>query len=307
MLSARWWWWVRIPFFVAIGWFIWRGIDGHQDEIGEALGRIGGLQVAGSLALVVVGLVATGFLWTWILGALGHRLPVRSAFSVFFVGQLGKYLPGSVWSFGVQAQGARRYGVPMRATVAASLVFLGINVASSVAIGAGLALAGGITTDVPTWVQVVALVGSLVALTPPALTLVCRLVAGIPVRLGLKVWAAWLVAMAVAWGLYLGALALLLPDPGTDAWFAVAAGFLVGYATGVLVILAPAGLGAREAAFVVLAEPAVGVATATAIALISRIVWTIGDVVVAAGAAWAARSTRAGSAAATGPGSVQPE
>lgn len=291
VLSARWWWWIRIPFFLAIGWFIWRGIDGHQEEIGDALGRIGPTQVLGALGLVVLGLLTTGLLWSAVLAALGHRLPLRAAFSVFFVGQLGKYVPGSVWSFGVQAQGARRYGVPIRSTVAASLVFLGINVASSVAIGAALALTGDIRTDVPAWVQVLALVASLLALTPPALALVCRVVAGIPVRLSVRAWALWLSSMALAWVLYLAALALLLPDPGVDAWFAVSAGFLVGYATGVLVILAPAGLGARETAFVVLAEPAVGLATATAIALISRLVWTAGDVVVAAGAALASRTS----------------
>ena len=50
---------------------------------------------------------------------------------MFFVGQLGKYVPGSVWSIGAHAHLAARHGVPLRVTVGTSLMFLGLNLATA--------------------------------------------------------------------------------------------------------------------------------------------------------------------------------
>ena len=62
------------------------------------------------------------------MAGLGAALPLREGLATFFVGQLGKYIPGSVWSIGAQAQMAARRSVPPRVTVAAGLLFLGYHV-----------------------------------------------------------------------------------------------------------------------------------------------------------------------------------
>ena len=46
-----------------------------------------------SLAAVLAGVLATFLCWRAVLADLGGRLPVNAGARVFFVGQLGKYLP----------------------------------------------------------------------------------------------------------------------------------------------------------------------------------------------------------------------
>ena len=55
------------------------------------------------------------------------------------------------------------------------------------------------------------------------------------------------------------------------------------YAVGVVVVVAPAGVGAREAVFVLLLTPLTSVAAATALALLARVVHTAADGLMAAG------------------------
>jgi uncharacterized membrane protein YbhN (UPF0104 family) len=66
---------------------------------------------------------------------------------------------------------------------------------------------------------------------------------------------------------------------------AVAAAYLVG----VLVVIAPAGVGAREATLGLLLAPTLGVPAAAAVALLSRLVHTVGDLALAGVAWWLAR------------------
>ncbi len=53
--------------------------------------------------------------WKTLLRDLGSDLHLAPASGVYFVGQLGKYLPGSLWSVLVQADIASHLKVPRRA------------------------------------------------------------------------------------------------------------------------------------------------------------------------------------------------
>ena len=98
--------------------------------------------------------------------------------------------------------------------------------------------------------------------------------------------------MAVTWSAY--AVALVLLSPGLP-WHDVAAfggAFALAYAVGVVIVFAPAGVGARETLFVLLFAPLTGVAAATALALLARVVHTVADGLMAAGWWYAARRVR---------------
>src|SRR5262249_32863213 len=99
---------------------------------------------------------------------------------------------------------------------------------------------------------------------------------------------AWCV---VAWlfnGLQIWLLASRVGAPlGTAALLAVG-GFAFAWSVGFLVVFAPAGVGVREVLLITLLTPAVGAGAATAVALVSRVVTTAGDLLVA-GAASARR------------------
>jgi hypothetical protein len=58
---------------------------------------------------------------------------------------------------------------------------------------------------------------------------------------------------------------------------------------GFLVVFAPAGAGVRDVLLVAMLSPMIGVGSATALALVSRVLLTAGDLITAAAAAGFAR------------------
>jgi hypothetical protein len=277
-------------FLAAVAVFAWLGLRGRWDEVGDALRDTSAAGVGAGLLLVLAGLLATGLLWLRLMACLDARLPATDGLAAFFLGQLGKYIPGSVWSIGAQAELARRHGVAARVTVAAGLLFLGYHVDTAVLVSALALLTGRLESPWPDWLSWVALVLAVTGLAPGVVRLLGNRVAGRAVRLGVVDTVVVVVLMTVAWTAYAGALVLLSPGlPWSD--LAVLGGaFAAAYAVGVVIVFAPAGVGAREAVFVLLASPATGVGPATALALLARVVHTGADALLAGG--WWLRARR---------------
>jgi len=196
------------------------------------------------------------------------------------VGQLGKYIPGSIWSFGAQATLAGRQGIPGRAAVAASGLFLLAHLAT------GFLLAGllAVVTPLPA-VVAVATVPGLVGLAPALHRWAGSRLAGRPCTWSWRTSATVLVPMLVAWTAYGLALHLLVDEPGWRNVATMVAAFALAHAAGVLVPIAPAGLGAREAVLVALLQPVLGTGPAAVVAIMGRLLHTVADFVVA-GLAW---------------------
>jgi uncharacterized membrane protein YbhN (UPF0104 family) len=272
---------LRWGFLAAVLAFAWLGLRGRLDEVGEALRTTPLTGLLGALSLVLLGLVATGLLWLRLMTTLDERLPLLDGLSTFFVGQLGKYIPGSVWSIGAQADLARRHTIAVRVTVTAGLLFLGIHVGTAVLLGSLALLTGGLDSPWPAWVSWAALLVAVVGLAPTTVRLAGRVAAGQQIRFGWVDLVVVIGLMAVAWSAY-AALTLLLPTTPWSHLPALGGAFAVAYAVGVVVVVAPAGVGAREAVFVLLLTPVVGVAPATALALTARLVHTCADALLAA-------------------------
>jgi hypothetical protein len=285
---------LRGGFLVAVLAFAWWGLRGQGEELADVVRRTSPIGLAVAAALVVAGLLVTSAAWLRLLGGYGHRLPGGEGRAVFFVGQLGKYIPGSVWSMGAHAGLARGFDVPARVTVGTSLTFLWLNLATSGLVAGSFALTGAWEPGVPWWLVAAGVAGCVAGLTPYAVNRAGSLVAGAgrPLRLSLAEVGVLVALMAVTWSCYAAAVIALAPEPSA-ALFPVAAGaFTTAYAVGVLVVLAPAGVGAREVTLIALLAPVTGVTTATALALLTRALHTGGDLLLAA-VAWAvARATR---------------
>ncbi|MCA1784223.1 MAG: UPF0104 family protein, partial [Intrasporangiaceae bacterium] len=71
-----------------------------------------GMALAIGLALLAPFFTMLG--WRAMLKDLGSDLRIAPAAGVFFVGQLGKYVPGSIWAVLAQAEMGARLGVPRR-------------------------------------------------------------------------------------------------------------------------------------------------------------------------------------------------
>ncbi|MDZ5619685.1 hypothetical protein SFC88_02545 [Nocardioides sp. HM23] len=283
---------LRVAFLVAVAVFAWYGLHGRLDEVGAALRATSALGVAGAFVLVLLGLLATGFVWLRLMRVAGADLPLRDGLATFFVGQLGKYIPGSVWSIGAQAQMAGRNSVPRRSTVAAGLLFLGYHVATGVAASSVVVLVGGLAVPWPPGVTVLLLATSVLGLLPVVVRRAGSRVAGRQVAVDLGDTLLLLALMAAAWSAYSVALVLLSPGRPWVDMAAFGGAFALAYASGVVIVAAPAGFGAREALFVVLLTPLLGVPGATALALLARVAHTAADGTMAAGWWYGAQATR---------------
>ena len=95
----------------------------------------GALDLVGSELLVLLGLGLSVLTWRRSLGEVGSALGVPTASRVYLLGQLGKYLPGSVWALVAQAELGRSVGVPRTRGLAASLIAVAVNACTGLAMG----------------------------------------------------------------------------------------------------------------------------------------------------------------------------
>jgi glycosyltransferase 2 family protein len=258
------------------------------NDIHRALDRIGLPASALALASVLAALVCTLLVWRILLAGLGSRLPVLTASRVLFVGQLGKYLPGSVWPVLAQMELAAEHDVPRHRTGAASIITMGLSLLCALLTGlVTLPFTGGVAQY--WWAFLIA--APLVAcMYPPLLSRLLRLGFKILKRAPLEqpmtgrvivTAMGWSLVSWVFYGLQIWILMIRVGAGPVPALPLAIGGFAFAFAVGFVVILAPAGAGFREILLIALLSPSVGIGSATAITLVSRAATTLADVIIA--------------------------
>ena len=259
--------------------------------------------VLGAQLLVLAALLPAMQVWRTVLAALGSPLPVVPAARVFFVGQLGKYLPGSVWPVLAQMELGRAHRVPPRRSATAAVLTMVVT------------LLGGLLTALLTlpwlagtgaaryrWVFL-AVPLLLAALHPVPLNRLLNLLLRLARRPTLEVpltgppvlrAVLWSLASWALYGAHVWLLVLALGTPPGRAALLAAGGFAFAWCVGFLVVLAPAGAGVRDVLLVALLGTLTGTGAATAVALLSRLLMTLGDLALAGLAAWSGRAGRGG-------------
>lgn len=285
---------VRIGFAIVVVASIAWVVAASWPEVADALSRLSAWSVGGAVAAAIAGIVCAMVSWRECMRALGARLPLGASASTYFVGQLAKYVPGSVWAVLAQADLAARHGIGRSVTAAASLAQMLVSVLSGMLVGGlGLLIAGSEVLASYWWIVPASLVCG-VALWPPLLQRVLRLAGRVLRREALLearvrprpmlAAVAWCALMWVCFGVH---FALLIAPFTSDPATLVLAGAAYAFAwvAGFVIIFLPAGAGAREGVLVLALAGAVGAPTALSMALVSRFAMLAGDLVVA-GAGW---------------------
>ena len=115
---------------LALGFAAW-AVAREREAVAGALARLDAGSAALALLLSALNVALAGASWRAVVADLGSPLPWRSAAAVFFVGQLGRYVPGSVWQFLAQAELGRDHGVPRRRTATALAVSLLVSMTTA--------------------------------------------------------------------------------------------------------------------------------------------------------------------------------
>jgi glycosyltransferase 2 family protein len=286
--------WGFVAAAVALGAY-W--VAAHWTQVRAGLASLGFLAVAGALVAVVLALVGTMQVWRVLLAALGSPLSARPAARVFFLGQLGKYLPGSIWPVLAQMELGTEHHVPRHRSASASvLTMLFCLLAGLLAALVTLPFAPGARSY--RWVFLVAPV-LLICLLPQVLNRILdrllRLARRPPLEQPLAGRAvvaalAWALVSWVCFGLQIWLLAIKLGAPDGRAALLSIGGFAFAWCVGFVIVFVPAGAGIRDALLIATLGPMLGVGKATAVALVSRVVMTVGDLITAGVAATLARA-----------------
>ena len=283
---------VLVAVVVAV-WRNWADVSGHLGDIPP------GTLVAG-FVLALLSPVLTQLGWRVLLADLGTRLPLPAGASVFFVGQLGKYLPGSVWSVVAQADMGSRLGVPRRRMGVVGLLSILLSVITGAIVGIPavpllLARSGEVTS---LWWFAPALV-LLLLLWPRLLNwgiaTLLRLLRREPLEHSLTAPAIVLTSMwfGLAWlssgiSILLLAHALSAQTPVRDLVVTSVCGFALASAIGMFSVFVPAGVGVRDGVLALLLGALMPFPAAIAVVVVSRFFSVAADVVVAAvGWGWA--------------------
>jgi glycosyltransferase 2 family protein len=217
--------------------------------------------------------------WRRILAGWGQRLPIRAAARAWSLANLGRYVPGKVWSVAGLVVLAERAGVQRGPAAASAVVIQAVSVGTAVAVVAAatphsaqparLALAGlaavatiAVLVWRPTAAWLSRLVGEGNGLEPlhlPAVLTACALTV-----------LTWITYGVAFWMLTRGLI------PGATLPVATAIGaFTLGYILGLLALFAPGGVGVRELVLVGVLTPFLGSGGAIAISVASRVFLTL--------------------------------
>ena len=258
----------------------------------EATPRWGIIVVSVLPVLAAYGLLVQT--WRLLLGGWNARVSFATAARIWFISNLGRYVPGRFWQVGAMGVLAQRAGVAPAAAIGSALVATIITtlVGFAIVFASGLRVLEAMAID-PTAMRLgvllfIALGVALLAapLYLPRLASAIRLLTGrdidLPAPSQRSVWFA-AAAAALSWILYGIAFRIFAAGtigalPGTIA--AYVAVFVASYLVGYLVLFAPGGIIFREAAMIA-GLTTLGLTTvpqATLLALASRLWLTLIEV-----------------------------
>jgi uncharacterized membrane protein YbhN (UPF0104 family) len=296
---------VGLVLLVVVAVFAALALHRNWTAVRDDLGRLSPVDYLLSSLAAAAGLGGLWASWWAVLGGLGAHLPGTASRTTYFAAQLGKYVPGSVWPAVLQARMGRRYGIAGSTMVASYALWMAVLCMVG-ALAGGLVLTGG-RIELSPWIALGAVATGVVAI--PALLherglpgLVARLAERTgrrfpPLQLG---WgpARDVVALSALTWLLLGLHAWLLARPlgaGLDELPLVVGAFALAFVVGILAVPLPAGAGLREAVLVLTLGASVGRAGALTVALLSRLVLIVVEVLLASvtGVPEALRRTRA--------------
>ena len=242
-------------FAAAVLFFAARSLVGQWDKVGSRLSHIQfqWTWIAAATTLVLLSYVLLIEGWRRVLVAWDSHLPFGDASRIWFLSNLGKYVPGNIWSLTAMGVMARRRGLSGIAAAGSSIIMQTVSLAT----GTGIVL----VTSAKLLGQPL-LVGVSVALLaillftaprflPPLVTWMAGLIgreASPPTIPATSIWTA-AVTSTVSWVLYGVAFQFFVrgvlgtASGETASYMAV---YTAAYILGFISPIAPAGLGVRE-------------------------------------------------------------
>ena len=291
---------VRLIIIVAVVWFLWGKITTALQQLqakGFSLGDVDPFWLIASALFYGIGMVPSWWFWHTTLYAMGARPTWRESCRAFFIGHLGKYVPGKALVVVIRAGMVRSHRTDT--TVAAVAVF--IETLSLMAVGATLAAALIALLFHDHWYALVIAVGLMLCAGIPTLPPIFRrLVRLLKVKkanpeieqalegVGFRLMGIGWAALTVEWllfGLSLWAVLKAVPTlAGADIGLLTLMPLLTASVTIAMVAgfmsLIPGGLGVRDGLLIELLSQSFSADVSFVASVLLRIVWLLTEVVI---------------------------
>ena len=290
LLGSRWVKWSVLVIALVIGGYEiytrWHGVS-------SALRTIGLLAAVEALLALLVAQFANLKVWQVLLAGLGSPLSTRVAARILLVGQLGKYIPGSLWPILTQMELGAQAKVPRDRSASTSVLAMLI----SLAVGLFVAMVTLPFTQHSNGYLVMFLLLPVFAVGfyPKVLNRLLNKLFKLTKRTPLETPVSGRVVLLVlawqlmAWvfqGLQIWLLAERFHAPAGRTALIAIGGWAFAWCAGFVAVFAPAGAGVRDVLLYAALKPVIGGGPATAVVLVSRGINTINDLLVAGVAAF---------------------
>jgi glycosyltransferase 2 family protein len=294
---------LRLAVIVAIaGGLVW-SVSSQWPEVERTWKGLAWQSIVLAVLAVLGGMFANSMAWRAATRDIGHAVSIPDTLRILLIGQLGKYIPGSVWAYVLQVELGKRAGLPRARAFVATLVALGLGIVA--ALGLGLlslpsllhaASANDAAYAGPVRVALIIAAAmfpiAVICAIPPVLTWLIQVVLRtlrrppLPHALtgpGVLRVLAWSVLGYVLFGVQLWLLANTQAGSGVAGLVRSTGSFAIAMTAGMFAFVSPSGLGVREAVLVASLAPSLtssgGVGVAIGIALASRLIFTLADLI----------------------------
>ncbi len=280
--------------------FVIRTLLRDREAVTDAVAHARPGLLALALLLGGFGMVSIGIAWHTAVRVLGGSIGLLPTLRAYFVGQLGKYVPGGVWAVMGRGEWVRSAGVPGAVAYSSVLLSMGSVYLAAVLLAATLVPVAGLfgSNGDARYGFVLLLLPLGFALLHPRLVHAMlrglRRVTGRDLAVQVPRWgisSAVVLQQVPSWlliGLATYSVAVAFGEAGSVV--NIVAATAISWVVGFVVLPVPGGIGVRETAFVALAT-SLSPAIAATVAVAARLVFVVVD---ATGAAVATLVSRRG-------------
>ncbi len=268
----------------------------HWGEVAETVASLSWRTWLPSMVFVPIAIGCSTMSWQAFVDELGEPIGAARGAQIYLVGQLGKYVPGSVWAYVLQLELGRRAGLARARIFAATVFSIAVAVVAAL-ISGSMAIPAVVRTDdalsALTWLYLLLPVG-VVCLHPRILSWAARQGFRIlrrpapahPIRKRAVARSlGWALAAYGCFGVHLWLLTREVAVPTFENLGLTVGTMALAMISGLFFFLLPSGAGVREAVIVAALAPWVGTGRAVGYAAVSRVMLTVGDLLMAGGAA----------------------
>jgi uncharacterized membrane protein YbhN (UPF0104 family) len=297
---------VRSGLLLVVLTFCCLGLALEWPEVHRALDNMHWYAVTGALGAAMASAACMMLAWRRLLADLGSRLPLCVAARVTFVAQLGKYIPGGLWSLAAQVELGHDFQVPRRRGVASVIIWM----AGLLAVGLLIGAAGALFTHAAAAERYLLFLAAIpviaLCLAPPILhrllNFALRVVRQEPLEQqvswrGLAGALAWIVSGWILLGVQIWLLVANLANDGIHSLLIALGAYALACSVAMLLVVFPSGIGVREVILVAALAPVLNPGAALAVALVGRVVTTVSDIAWGGIGLLLARSARHGRSA----------